>query len=52
MHKHFTSRHAINLHKCDVFDMLPSDGGDPHSFQSGASEIPMRISEQIEKESH
>lgn len=27
MHKHSTTQHAINLHKCNIFDMLLSDSG-------------------------
>lgn len=27
MHKQVTTQHIINLHKCNVLDMLLSDGG-------------------------
>lgn len=46
MHKNLTAVHENYVQKCDVFDVLLSDGGD---CQSKASENPMRIDETIHK---
>lgn len=43
-HKHL---YAINLHKCNVFDMVLRDGSDS---QSGANKKPMRINKRPDKE--
>lgn len=40
MHNHVTTQHPVNVHKCNIFDMLLSDGG---SSQSGAGESTIRI---------
>lgn len=46
MRTNLTTQHAVNLHKCTVFDMLLNDGG---NCQSRACETPMRIDKGIDK---
>lgn len=49
MHNHVTTQHPVNVHKCNIFDMLLSDVG---NSQSRAGESTMRIDKRIDKKSN